>query len=208
MTPEVQSSLTKHNVSRETLDRLEAFVLLLEKWNPKINLVSKSTLPDVWQRHVLDSAQLHPFIGKKVCTLVDIGSGGGFPGLVLAALLNETHPGLSVSMIESDRRKCAFLRTALAEMGVSAEVYPERVEALPPRNADLLTSRALAPLTKLLGFAERHLSQDGQALFLKGANAEAEVNEALASWRFDLQKKPSETSVDAVVLEISNLRSR
>lgn len=196
------------NVSRETLEMLQRFVTLLEKWNPRINLVSKATLPDVWERHILDSAQLHPLIASDVTTVVDIGTGGGFPGMVLAILMRDSHPDAILKMVESDRRKCAFLQTVLTELQIPAEIHIERVENLSPLAASLMTSRALASLDKLLGFASRHLGEGGRALFLKGANAEAEVNEALASWQFDLQKKASETSADAVVLEVFNIRPR
>ncbi len=196
------------DVSRETMVRLDHFVGDLRKWNAKINLVSPSTLPNVWQRHILDSAQLFPLIGDESETLCDIGTGGGFPGAVLAILSQQTIPRLNVAMIESDRRKCAFLQQIKARQALSSQVIPERIEKVEPLSADVMTSRALAPLKNLLGYAHRHLSPDGRAIFLKGAKYQAEIDEALDSWWFELQERASETSADAVVLEISNLRPR
>ncbi len=194
------------DVSRETSDRLKEFAVLLQKWNKKINLVSPSTIDDLWERHIFDSAQLLPLISEDAARLTDIGTGGGFPGLILALLTAEKQPGLTVTMIESDVRKCAFLQTASSQLGLKTRVISRRIEFAPPQNADIVTSRALAPLGALLGYAEMHLSPAGTAILMKGANADAEINEALASWAFDLQKIASKTHPDAVILKITNLR--
>jgi 16S rRNA (guanine527-N7)-methyltransferase len=196
------------SVSRETIDLLERFARGLEKWNRKINLVAPSTIPDLWSRHILDSAQLFNEIPRDAPTLCDIGSGGGLPGIVIAIIAKETSPGLQVALVESDKRKCAFLQTMVAHLGLSATVLVQRIEEAAPQSAEIVTSRALAPLNQLLGYVERHLAKDGKALLLKGAKYEEELDEALASWSFDLQKRPSETSADAVVLEISSLGRR
>ena len=196
------------SVSRETIERLEAFAAELTKWNQKINLVSPSTIPELWSRHILDSAQLYPLLNPELSKVCDIGTGGGFPGLILAIIARELHPGTEVAMIESDKRKCAFLQTLSAQLNLNTKVLPKRIEQADAQNADYLTSRALASLTQLLSFAHRHLTTTGHALFLKGAKVGVEIEEALASWEFDLQKRSSETSAEAVVLEISNLRPR
>lgn len=196
------------SVSRETSDKLRLFAELLEKWNRKINLVSPASLPDLWQRHIFDAAQLMPMIPEAAKTLLDIGTGGGFPGLIIALMADEGLPDLAVTMIESDQRKCAFLQTVSGQLGLKTRVMAERVEVVPAQGADVMTSRALASLDRLLAHADMHLAEGGQALFLKGANAEAEVNEALASWAFELQKIPSKTNAEAVILKISNLRHR
>jgi len=196
------------DVSRETMERLELFASELAKWNQKINLVSPATIPELWTRHILDSAQLYPLIDQKTAEICDIGTGGGFPGLILAILAKETYPDAKVAMMESDKRKCAFLQTISGRLGLKTEVLATRIEKADPQNADIMTSRALASLSQLLSFAHQHLSPDGRALFLKGAKVDAEIEEALASWQFDLQKRRSETSAEAVVLEISNLRPR
>ncbi|MCA8930663.1 MAG: 16S rRNA (guanine(527)-N(7))-methyltransferase RsmG, partial [Alphaproteobacteria bacterium] len=160
--------LAERSVSRETLARLAAFAALLEKWNPAINLISAGTVAQIWTRHFLDSAQVFDLADAKSGLWADLGSGGGFPGLVAAILALEERPGLSFTLVESDRRKAAFLSTAARELGLPVRVMAERIEALPPLGADILTARALAPLPVLLGYAERHLQPGGRALFPKG----------------------------------------
>ena len=137
------------DVSRETIDRLSHFEQTLLKWNPKINLVSKSSLQDIWTRHIVDSAQVfllaEDHISKEEdSNWLDIGSGGGFPGLVIAILAAERATRLSVTLIESDKRKAAFLRTAARECGVRVKVISNRIEKVDPQNADFLSARALA----------------------------------------------------------------
>ena len=188
-------------VSRETLPRLEAFATLLERWSAKINLVAPSTLGDVWTRHILDSAQLIGLARKGAKTWCDIGSGAGFPGLIVAIC----RPELDVTLIEADQRKAAFLRAAIREAGVSAKVVAERSEAVDPCQADIVSARAFAPLHDLLEHVSRHLAQGGQALLLKGQRADEEIIRALESWRFDCEKHPSHSDPTGVVLEIRNI---
>jgi 16S rRNA (guanine527-N7)-methyltransferase len=193
------------DVSRETTARLDRLVAELSRWNPVINLVARSTLPAVWTRHVLDSAQLFDLGSQQAGTWADLGSGGGFPGLVVAILAAEKAPGIRVSLVEADRRKAAFLRSAARHCGIAVEVIDERIEALPPLGADVLSARALAPLPTLLAHAERHLAPGGVALFPKGAGHEAEIAAALERWRFSVQKIPSRTDPDSVVLRIGDI---
>ncbi len=193
------------DVSRETMDRLDLYEALLRKWNPAINLVSRSTLPDAWMRHFLDSAQLLTVAPKDIGTWVDVGSGGGFPGLVVAILSKELRPDLRVTLVESDLRKAAFLSEVARQTGVDVVVKPERVEALTPCNSNILSARALAPLGDLLALAMRHLKPGGTALLLKGAQAEAEVEQALETFRFTLQKIPSQTDPMAVILSVGGI---
>ncbi|WP_204112590.1 16S rRNA (guanine(527)-N(7))-methyltransferase RsmG [Shimia biformata] len=193
------------NVSRETLDRLEKLAELLQKWNPKINLVSKSTLSQLWARHILDSAQVFK-LGRDVVHWVDIGSGGGFPGLVIALMKDEQGAPKRVTMIESDQRKCAFLRTVLRETGCEASILDQRIEKAPPQAADILSARALADLSVLCGFAERHLGGSGQAVFPKGANWQKEVALAQESWSFDLDVIQSKTEPEAVILKLGAIQ--
>ena len=192
-------------VSRETMARLEIYDKLLAKWNPAINLVAKSTLADVWSRHFLDSAQIFALAPKNALRWVDLGSGGGFPGLVVAILALEQRPELRVTLVESDQRKATFLRTVAREVGATVIVESVRVEQLTPQNADILSARALAPLAQLCGFAERHLAQTGTGVFLKGANAQQEIDEALALWRFEVQKTISKTDPSAVILTVQGI---
>ena len=197
--------LRARNVSRETLERLRQYEALLRRWNPAINLVARSTLDQIWSRHFLDSTQLFDLAGSGWAHWADLGSGGGFPGLVVAVLVAEMDPGASVTLIESDQRKAAFLMAAAREIGVTVTVRTDRVESTPPQAADILTARALAPLDKLLAFSDRHLTPTGTALFPKGANHAAELQQALESWRFSYEETPSTTDPQAVVLSIKGI---
>ena len=192
-------------VSRETLAKLEIYAETLKKWNPRINLVAKSTLSDLWERHIEDSLQIMGHVPDGTHHIVDIGSGGGFPGLVLAIAASETDANINVTMIESDQRKSIFLRTVLRETGVSAEVLTKRIEQAPPQNADLITARALADLTSLLGFAERHLKPEGIAIFLKGKNWRSELEIAQENWHFEWKEVTSQTNVEAVLLVVKGI---
>lgn len=194
------------DVSRETLEKLDTYSDLLRKWNPSINLVSKSTLRQVWDRHFMDSAQILTVASLTGGKWADLGSGGGFPGLVVAILAHEKCPEIEFTCVESDQRKAAFLRTVIRETGVNAQVSSERVEKLTPLEADVVSARALAPLTRLLSFADRHLAEGGQAIFLKGAGADAEVKEALETWSFGLDTYPSKTDPEATILRIGDIR--
>ncbi|MBK1634865.1 16S rRNA (guanine(527)-N(7))-methyltransferase RsmG [Rhodovulum adriaticum] len=194
------------DVPRETSERLSAYAALLRKWNPAINLVSRSTLKDLETRHIADSAQLFDLAPKNAAHWVDLGSGGGFPGLVIAILAADAAPQMRVTLIESDLRKATFLRTAARELGLeNTNVLSQRIEAAPPQGADVLSARALAPLTDLLSFATRHLAPDGVALFPKGARHDQELEAALATWRFTVQKIPSTTDPQAVILQIGGI---
>ncbi|MGH1458278.1 MAG: 16S rRNA (guanine(527)-N(7))-methyltransferase RsmG [Paracoccaceae bacterium] len=193
------------DVSRETLERLEHFIALLVKWNPKINLVSKASLENLWERHIRDSVQVAQIAVGTRGHLVDLGSGGGFPGVVLAIMRDEI--GLEkVTLIESDQRKCAFLRTALRETDASAEVLSQRIELSPPQSADIVSARALADLAALLGHAERHLASGGLCLFPKGRSWEKEVAGAKKQWQFEHEAIPSKTEAGAVILRIGEIK--
>lgn len=199
------ASDTGLTVSRETEQRLQKLGSLVRKWNPAINLVAKSTLPDLRARHITDSLQLAALCPPDARTWVDLGSGGGFPGLVVAAWAAEHRPGLSLCLVESDQRKATFLRLAAQDMGLSVRVLSERIEDAPPQNADVLSARALAPLGKLCAFAMRHLAPGGTAILPKGAQAEAEIAAARRDWSFDLETATSLTEGEAKVLILRNL---
>lgn len=193
------------NVSRETFLRLEAFVALLEKWNPKINLISKSTVPDIWLRHISDSLEVYDAGPPSFDNWVDLGSGAGLPGMVVAILAEDHASQGQVSLVESDQRKSAFLRAALRETGASGKIHASRIEDLPPLQADVLSARALADLTTLLGYAERHLSYGGIALFSKGVNWEKEVAAAKERWSFTCEPIHSRTEEGSVILRIGEI---
>ncbi|MFD1195135.1 16S rRNA (guanine(527)-N(7))-methyltransferase RsmG [Seohaeicola saemankumensis] len=193
------------NVSRETFDRLQCYASLLEKWTLKINLISRSSVPFIWSRHIRDSLQVYRAGPDTFDSWVDLGSGGGLPGVVVAILAAESPAQKAVRLVESDGRKAAFLRTALRETAVPGSVICERIEALSPQNADVLSARALADLKTLLGFADRHLSPTGVALFSKGATWEKEVEEARQEWSFSCQAVESETEKGSVILKIGDI---
>jgi 16S rRNA (guanine527-N7)-methyltransferase len=194
------------DVSRETRDQLETLALTLARWQKAINLVGKGTLEDVWARHILDSAQLLPLIPRSAQTLADLGSGGGFPGLVLAAL----RPDLQVTLIEADARKGAFLGEAGRRMGLKNQpkVVTSRIETAPPTGADVVTARALAPLGQLLAWAAPHRGEKAICLFHKGKGWQAEVSEAKKDWDLEAQPFSSVTDRDSVLLRISQFSAK
>lgn len=193
------------DVSRETLEKLEVFSGVIQKWNPKINLVSKRSLEDLWIRHIVDSIQVFKTAPKDVSSWVDIGSGGGFPGVVAAIVGSQENPNTQFTLIESDQRKSAFLRNAGRECGVNLKVISKRIEEVEPQNADILSARALADLSDLLAFADRHLSSDGTALFPKGENWKKEVEKSKSEWLFDYDAVTSLTEPSAVILKIRGI---
>lgn len=205
MTAGRTEALRALGVSRETEARLDAFVALLGRWSGAINLVSRATLAEVWTRHILDSGQLFALAPAGARHWADLGSGAGFPGLVIAILAAETAPDLLVTLVESDQRKAAFLGTVARETGLSPRIEARRIEEVPPLGADVLSARALAPLPQLLAHAERHLAPGGLALFPKGAGHAAEIAESLERWRFSVQKHPSRTDPEAVILAIGEI---
>lgn len=192
------------NVSRETFDRLKAFEALVHKWNPRINLVSKASLRQVWTRHIVDSIQVYR-LGARAGHWVDLGSGGGFPGLVVAILAAEDVSGTAVTLIESDKRKCAFLREVARETGVNCRVQADRIERVDPLRADVLSARALSDLSGLLTFCERHLSPQGTGLFPKGAKWKTEIDAAKRNWTFSYDAIKSSTEPEAVILKVEGI---
>jgi 16S rRNA (guanine527-N7)-methyltransferase len=201
-----QEFVKKTVVSRETMAQLDTYAALLEKWNPAINLVSKASVADAWNRHFLDSAQIFELSKVKSGHWVDIGTGGGFPGMVVAIMAKELAPDLVFTFVESDQRKCTFLRTVSRETNVPITVISQRIEDVTPLNASILSARALAPLVVLLGFADQHLQANGQALFQKGASYRQEVKAALETWVFQSEECRSITDDAAVILSLGDIR--
>jgi 16S rRNA (guanine527-N7)-methyltransferase len=191
-------------VSRETLARLKAYVGLLTDWNARHNLVAKSTLPGLWHRHIWDSAQLAPLIPETAQTLADMGSGAGFPGLVLAAI----RPGLQITLYEATTNKCAFLQAAVDRMGLKVEIRNARLEDLAPQPYDVVTARALAPLPLLLNYAHRFAGQNTVCLLLKGQNVGAELTEAAKYWNMKTSQVPSQTEPSAAIVTVRELSPR
>jgi len=192
------------DVSRETEERLATYVALLLRWTRRINLISKSSAETVWDRHIHDSAQLWDRRPAGVQNWLDLGSGGGLPGIVLAILAAEKAPDIQLTLMESDERKGVFLQTVLRELGLSARVRIERIETAAPAGADVITARALAPLVTLLGWAERHRADGCICLFPKGRSYREELTEARRVWHVEPSIIPSRTDPDGVILRIGD----
>jgi 16S rRNA (guanine527-N7)-methyltransferase len=187
----------------DPIARLRTFADLLLRWNATLNLIAAKDVGVLWDRHIADSLQLVPLMPAGLERAVDLGTGGGFPGLVLAIAT-----GVRFDLIESDRRKAAFLRTAVLETGAPATIHACRIEDAPVQPAALVTARALAPLPRLLPLAARLLTTDGVCLLLKGAKVENELVAAERDWAMTVGRVQSQTSADGVVLRISELRGR
>lgn len=205
MTEEEAQDALAGLVSRETCERLSVYVGVLEKWQRKINLVAPSTLSAIWSRHVLDSAQLFQHAPPTARHWLDLGSGGGLPGLVIAAMAREAAPELHVALVESDQRKAAFLREAARLMGLSVTVHNRRIADLTPQNADVISARALAPLPDLCAMSSAHLAPHGVCLFQKGIRHADEVEAARLAWHMSCDVFPSLTEAGAVILRIERL---
>lgn len=194
------------NVSRETLEKLQIYQDRLRVWNKAINLVSKGTLENVWERHFLDSAQLLGLAAEGAQSWVDLGSGGGFPGLVIAILAQE-HSDLHVTLVESDRRKCAFLADVSRETSCPVTIKAERVEAHNGRY-EVISARALAPLTTLLEWSVALTAPSQNLLFPKGESVDAELTAAKAGWHMEYERIQSVSNPSATILKITSFSRR
>ena len=206
---EGREALAKLGVSRETEDLLVRFVERLGQWQAATNLISKASFADVWSRHIADSAQLVARFpeGRR---WLDLGSGAGFPGIVIAALLKPSADA-TVHLVESDRRKAAFLTTVARELELPAQVHADRIESVVKRwrePIDFVTARALAPLDRLCEFLEPLISGPTRALLLKGGNFSVEVEEAAHRWNLDLLRWPSVTDSSGSIIEIRRIERR
>lgn len=189
------------SVSRETRDRLEVFVQLLAKWNKAINLVSKATLEDVWRRHIYDSIQIAE-IPSNSGKWLDLGSGGGLPGLVVAAIAAERTPGTHVTLVESDQRKCAFLAAAADAMNLSVSIECRRIEESTGQTYDIISARALASLPELLEMALPYRHDKTICIFPKGAKADVEMKAAMKHWNITYDAVESVTDPSATIFRI------
>jgi 16S rRNA (guanine527-N7)-methyltransferase len=198
------------SVSHETLARLGRYAETLRKWQRSHNLVAPSTLSEVWERHIFDSAQLVALF-PAARSWLDLGSGAGLPGLVIAILLAE-HGDARVQLVESDQRKCAFLRAAIRDTGAAAELHCERIESTLATDLgaiDIVTARALAPLERLVPMVEPLLRTGTRAAFLKGRDLDRELADlGRAGWEIDFDSHPSRTAADAKIIEIRGARRR
>ena len=193
------------DVSRETLDRFERYAALLEKWNQAINLVARASLPDLWRRHMLDSAQLWPLLPRpqgRPCRILDLGSGAGFPGLVLAIMATAAQDA-EVHLIEADEKKSAFLREAARIVDAPVTLHVQRIESLAPFPVDVVTARACAPLPRLLDYAAPYLRRyrpgapAPRGIFLKGRDFDRELTAAREKWKMQVELIPSRTDAAA-----------
>ena len=198
LTPDEFAAAT--GVSRETLERLEIYVRLLEKWQTSVNLVSAASLGDVWRRHLLDSAQLFRLVPTDCRRLIDLGSGAGFPGLVLAIMGVQ-----GVELVESDQKKAVFLREAARETKTDVIVHARRIEDMAPDAADVVTARALAPLKRLLPLAKKFAEPHTICLFLKGTDVERELAEAARDWHLWYTSHTSMSDSCATIIKINRL---
>ena len=177
--------MKKLNVSHETLNSFCEYESLLTKWNEKINLVSKNTLVDIWDRHFLDSAQIINHVDASEKKWVDVGSGAGFPGLVVALLLRERKIDCDVVLVEKSAKKVFFLNEVIRKLNLNVKVVNKRVDCIDPLNADILTARAFSELKELIELAHRHRKERGICLFLKGENYRSELDKTLNYWFID-----------------------
>ena len=192
------------HVSRETLVRLKLYAEILQDWNSRQNLVSRASLTDLWRRHFWDSAQLAALVPKSARSLIDLGSGAGFPGLALAEILRE-RPGFRVVLCEATAKKCRFLETVAQQLRLGVEVRQGRIEDAEPEIFDVITARACAPLARLFAYAQRFWGKKSVALLLKGQNVEGELTESNKSWRMEAIRHQSRSDPSGVILEIREL---
>ena len=191
------------NVSRETIEKLEHYASLVVKWQKSVNLVANSTIPDLWTRHIWDSAQLAPLVtAQKTANaplrILDIGSGAGFPGLVLSILTDA-----EVHLVESDQKKCIFMNNVIRECGLTARIHNVRLETLDDQKADIVTARALASMDKLMALLDGQLRPGLRCLFLKGRQVQDELA-VLNDWaNLRWQLHPSLTQQDAFVVDLT-----
>ena len=192
-----------NNVPRETIDKLHLYEATLTKWQKSINLVSNSTIQDVWTRHFLDSAQLTPLITSPESIILDIGSGAGFPSMVLA-IMGYSH----IHLVESDAKKCTFLREISRICSVKPTIHNKRIESIKPFPCDVIISRACAPLETLISYALPFMTKNTYCLFPKGQNYTKEIDDAKKNWEFTFTLTPSLSDASGNIIKITNITKR
>jgi 16S rRNA (guanine527-N7)-methyltransferase len=196
---------SKAPIHPDSLEDYRRWEALLRKWNARINLVAPKSLPDFWIRHALDSAQILPLIPESARTIVDIGSGAGFPGIAVAIQAKYAGQKQTVHLIESAGKKASFLKTVSRETALPTVVHSDRIEALPNLQADVITARAFAPLDRLLPLAALHLKSGGCLILLKGSAVDDEVAIARQDWNFDMAQTKSLTDETGSVIILTGL---
>ncbi len=197
--------MQKYDVSRETFDRLKLYQDLLMEWQTRFNLVSKNSLEDAWSRHFIDSVQLFRYIPSSAKTLLDFGSGAGFPGLVLAVVAKEKTPYLKIGLVESILKKTLYLKEVATRLELSVDIINDRIEKITFPKVDVITSRAMTSLDGLLGYAYRFCKTETVCIFPKGKKYAQELAEAHKNWKFKCRIEPSDISEEGKILIISNL---
>ncbi len=196
------------NVSRETLKGFYEYRTLLSKWNEKINLVSKNTLVDIWERHFLDSGQIIEHVEASGKRWVDVGSGAGFPGLVVALLLRDRKIDCNLVLVEKNLKKGFFLNEVIRKLNLNVEVVSDNIYTLEPLNADILTARAFSELNDLIEISFRHRKKEGLCLFLKGENYRIELDKTLNYWFFDYDVVDSLSSSSGKIIRVKKIFKR
>jgi len=204
----MEDVLKKYNVSRETIDNLKLFQNMVLEWNKKFNLISKSSEKDIWERHILDSLQLCQFINKNHKILYDFGSGAGFPGVVLAIIGKQNFPELKITLIESIGKKVLFLKEVDKVLDLNLNIINDRIENLKLPKADIISSRALASLEKLLAYAKPFCFEKTILIFPKGEKWQEEINKAKEKWIFDYKNIQSITNNKGCILSINKIRRK
>lgn len=206
ITADRQAVFDQLNVSQAVQSKLNTYVALLEEWQGKMNLVSDSTLPVVWTRHILDSAQVERYLTPSDKVILDLGSGAGFPALVLAIL--DESKNRTVHLVESDGKKCSFLQAVADACGLQVVIHNERIEKMPVFKADVITARALAALDKLVGYAKPFIGERTRCLFLKGKKADEELKLCAKKFVFAVEKYASITSDEGKILCLTRVKKK
>ncbi len=205
----MENLIEKYNVSRETLSKLKLYEASLNEWQKKFNLVSKASLPDAWNRHFLDSLQLLPLVPKDAKVMYDFGSGAGFPGMVLAVVLQEKTPYLKINLIESIKKKTLYLNFVSEKCGLNnIKIINDRIENVKTEKADVITSRALCRLNELLKYSFRFCRPETKCIFPKGKKYAEEISEAEKFWNFDYRLVRSLSSDEGMIIVITNLSEK
>ncbi len=204
----MKNFIEEYNVSHETFNQLKTYQSLLNEWQEKFNLVSRSSLEDAWNRHFLDSAQLINFIPEGAKTLVDFGSGAGFPAMVLAVMAKEKTPYLKVTMVESIKKKTVYLNEVSVKTNTCVNIINDRIENIAPQKFDVITSRAMTALSELLKYALPFCGTKTICIFPKGKNYAAELTEAHKHWRFNCRIEASKISAEGKILIITNITKK
>jgi len=201
--------LLNYGVSRETFAKIEQFVSLILLWNKKMNLISKKTEKEIWLRHVMDSSQLIEYLPETKFSMLDIGSGSGFPGVVLAILLQQKNPEATIELVESIAKKTLYLNAVVSELDLkNTTVHNERIENGKYISPNIITARAVAVLNKLFEFTRNTVNSETELLLLKGKTYETEILEAQKHWNFRYKVYKNKYSNDGVILRVTDLRKK